>query len=275
MNEIILLDSKLKTHILNTTKPSYLKEVRRFLTQSQSLSYEDIKQYIHDLKLQGYKPATINKHTAALKNMIRNLFSSPEITALQQYQLDKSLSDLNQLVLNKNVNAVASDKLISKSELQHLIENSPRDLALLMEFLYLTGCRISEALSIRHRDISYSNEVCSISITGKGNKARVIRVSASLIETITSFYKGDVYLFEVDGRPLSRNNVCNKIKRLSSRYLHRPITPHSFRHSFATNKIRETGKTQAVSEYLGHASSAITLDMYVHEVLEDSELISR
>ncbi len=49
--------------------------------------------------------------------------------------------------------------------------------------------------------------------------------------------------------------------------LNRDISAHKLRHSFATIKIAKTGKIKAVSEYLGHSSTSITLDMYVHEEL--------
>ena len=51
-----------------------------------------------------------------------------------------------------------------------------------------------------------------------------------------------------------------------------PYLAPTLRHSFATEKIAKTGKIKGVSEYLGHSSSSITLDMYVHEELTDDEL---
>jgi integrase len=52
----------------------------------------------------------------------------------------------------------------------------------------------------------------------------------------------------------------------------RHFSPHGCRHTFATRAIERTGKLKAVSEYLGHASVSITLDMYVHEEIADDEL---
>ena len=50
------------------------------------------------------------------------------------------------------------------------------------------------------------------------------------------------------------------------------FSPHGCRHTFATRAIEHTGKLKAVSQYLGHASVGITLDMYVHQSLQDEEL---
>jgi integrase len=64
-----------------------------------------------------------------------------------------------------------------------------------------------------------------------------------------------------------------RIASLAESILGKHISAHSLRHSFATNMIRKTNKIVATSEYLGHSSTTMTLDMYVHEVFSLSELL--
>ena len=98
-------------------------------------------------------------------------------------------------------------------------------------------------------------------------------MNSVLIERIKRELAGAEFLFErPDGRPYKRSAVSMAIHRHGLRVLQRQISPHTLRHSFATLRIRKTGKIEAVSRYLGHSSTAITLDMYVHEDLSMEEL---
>ena len=74
------------------------------------------------------------------------------------------------------------------------------------------------------------------------------------------------------GKHYTRQYVTNQIKKIGKAILGKKISAHTLRHSFATHKIAETGKIKGVSRYLGHSTSATTLDMYVHEELSPEEL---
>ena len=76
------------------------------------------------------------------------------------------------------------------------------------------------------------------------------------------------------GKPDNQQYDTGQITKLGQHLLARHINSHTFRHTLATQKIRSTKKIQAISEYLGHATVAITLDMYTHEQLDDHELFS-
>ena len=144
---------------------------------------------------------------------------------------------------------------------------------LLLDFLWTTGCRVSELTGALLARCEVKGKTVYIPVTGKGNKERVIRIRTSLFDAIRAEFKGTVYLFEtVNGRPFSRVYVSTRIHRLALEVLGRHLGAHSLRHSFATRQIRRTNKIQAVSTYLGHSSTAITMGFYVHEQLEDNEL---
>ena len=112
-----------------------------------------------------------------------------------------------------------------------------------------------------------------IEVTGKGGKARKVRIACSLFDRLRKTFNGTTYLFETSkGNPYPRTYVTEMIERASKRSLGRMVGAHALRHSFATAMIAKTGKVQAVSEYLGHADPATTLRFYTHEALNDSEL---
>jgi len=112
-----------------------------------------------------------------------------------------------------------------------------------------------------------------IEITGKGGKARNVRLTGKLFRERCRTFHGATWLFETgNGRPYRREYVTNTIRRASKRTIGRTVSAHALRHSAATALIGHTGKIQAVSEYLGHADPATTLRYYVHEALTDDEL---
>lgn len=113
----------------------------------------------------------------------------------------------------------------------------------------------------------------TIEVTGKGGKARKMRLARALFDELRETFQGSTYLFETGtGRPFSRCYVSTRIHRLALSVLGRRLGAHALRHSFATWTIRRTNKIQAVSMYLGHSSTAITMNYYVHERLDDNEL---
>ena len=189
----------------------------------------------------------------------------------QKYQLEIALSGIKNEKINTN--AIESDRILSPTEVKHLIvATHDRRIALIVEFLFATGCRISETLGILLNDCDIGARRTLIRVSGKGAKERWIKIPTELYERIRERFVGRKYLFEHSERQYSRTSVSYRIKVESLKYLHRDISAHTLRHSFATAKIRETGKIKGVSQYLGHSSVSTTLDLYVHEELADEEL---
>lgn len=164
------------------------------------------------------------------------------------------------------------DFVLTEEQKQAILQKmSARD-AVLLEFLFATGARISEALSIRRDAIKSVEGNTTIVISGKGNKVRKLRVRSEILLRIQNVYNGRLFLFEsANGRPLDRSYVWKRVHGAAEK-VGLNFSPHCARHTFATQKIAETGKINAVSRYLGHSSSAITMSMYVHETLSDEEL---
>jgi integrase/recombinase XerD len=252
----------------------YEGDVKEFLkfAEDKGLTRDTVFDYVAVVKSKHQAASTFNHKIAAVKNYLRKFFDSPDLTAIQKWELDRTLSELKLKKQERGDRTIGADKNITPEELNLLIEKTPKKKAVLIEFLASTGCRISEALDIQLSHCQKKRAV-HIRITGKGNKERTVRIAPDLFERIRAAYPGENYLFESKGgKKLFPQNVLKEFVRHSTRIIGRRITPHVLRHYFATQTIKRTGKITGTSRYLGHASTAITLDMYNSECLEDEDL---
>ena len=275
MNDLIRVDNHLRGELESRVKESYRSEIRRFLdfAETHGLSIDTVTEYLKKLKESGQSVSTINKHIAAVKNCVRTLFNFPSVKAMERFRVEGALKEIKLLKRAKNANVVGADKVLNPEEIEVLILKSSQRLSLLISFLAKTGTRISEACGVKLSSCSTENGKTNVQVIGKGEKARTVSIPTRLFRAIRREYDGTIYLFETRNRNLVNDrNVYKEIVRVGRHHLNRHVTPHMLRHTFATETIRRTGKRKAVSEYLGHSSTAITEDMYNHETLDDEDL---
>lgn len=147
---------------------------------------------------------------------------------------------------------------------------------LILEILYQTGIRKSELINLQEGHIDWGNH--TIKVLGKGNKERIIPVSAGLMESMKNYSKEKKEIFESlphpnllvgkKGLPLDPKQVYIIVRK----YLTQITTiekksPHILRHSFATHIANNGAPLQAVKELLGHSSLAAT-QVYTHTSIE-------
>jgi integrase/recombinase XerD len=142
----------------------------------------------------------------------------------------------------------------------------------IIETLYGCGLRVSELVNLRLTDI-HSGEGYVI-VTGKGNKKRLVPVSNKALREM-EIYKQDrntlpiikdqnVLFLNRRGSKLSRAMIFTIIKDLAAKAgIRKNISPHTFRHSFATHMIEAGADLRAVQEMLGH-ESILTTEIYTH-----------
>lgn len=146
-----------------------------------------------------------------------------------------------------------------------------RDKALL-EVLYATGARISEALALVVDDIAEARDF--IKVTGKGDKQRVVPVGGAAQRALEAYLvrgrpalstgKSHAVFLNKRGGTLSRQSSWTIIKDAASRAgLDKEISPHTMRHSFATHLLEGGADVRTVQELLGHAS-VTTTQIYTH-----------
>jgi integrase/recombinase XerC len=166
--------------------------------------------------------------------------------------------------------AVASAKRVTDSEVRAGEDREPwifaRDAAVL-GLLYGSGLRISEALSLKRKEVPSPGLGDVITVTGKGNKRRMVPVLGQVLKLVADYVArcpktlpADGPLFiGAKGGPLSPRIVQLTMERLRGVLgLAETATPHALRHSFATHLLARGGDLRAIQELLGHASLSTT-----------------
>ena len=163
--------------------------------------------------------------------------------------------------------AIAAAKRIADADLRAGEAREPwiiaRDAAVL-GLLYGAGLRISEALSLKRKDIDGARD--AITVTGKGNKTRMVpmlpqvnRLIADYVSLCPSLPADGPLFIGARGGPLSPRIVQLAMERLRGALgLPDTATPHALRHSFATHLLARGGDLRAIQELLGHASLSTT-----------------
>jgi len=158
-------------------------------------------------------------------------------------------------------------KALTQMEIMKLIRipETKRDHAIL-ETLYATGMRISELVNQKIKDISFEDGF--IKIYGKGSKERMVplgKATAQMLRSYIEEYGITEWLFlNHHHRPLTRQGAWGIIKQYAKKCgLEKNVTPHSFRHSFATHLLENGADLRVVQELLGHADISTT-QIYTH-----------
>lgn len=168
--------------------------------------------------------------------------------------------------------------ILSVEEVERLLESvdtstwqGKRDKAII-EVLYGCGMRVSEAVGLK---ISYLfPDEGFVRIIGKGNKERLVPMGQAAAEALDTYLKhrpvpadrasDDIVFLNRFGRSLSRISMFNMVKRQAlAAGIDKEISPHTFRHSFATHLIENGADLRGVQEMLGHENIATT-EIYTH-----------
>ncbi|MEO8067221.1 MAG: site-specific tyrosine recombinase XerD [Flavobacteriales bacterium] len=144
----------------------------------------------------------------------------------------------------------------------------------MLETLYGCGLRVSELCTLRISRLNFNEGF--VRVIGKGDKERLVPISPEAMKQITHYREverihlpvsddaGDTLFLNARGGGLSRISVFNLVKRLAVKAgIRKTISPHTFRHSFATHLVEGGADLRAVQEMLGHASITTT-EIYTH-----------
>ena len=253
----------------DNTVNSYISDITIFQEYLDSLKInylridkDIIREYLKVLGNSNYKSSSINRILSSLKNYYEYL----EYKHLIEYN---PLKDLNRPKKEKRL-----PNFINNNDYEEIIKKSlertdfiGRRNTLLLELLYSSGIRISEALNIKIKDINMGDK--SIRILGKGSKMRIVYFGEYAKEYLEEYLKvrnsSLEYLF------LNKNNTL--LTRRGAEYiisnlvktslLKKKVTPHTFRHSYATEMLNNGADIRSVQELLGH-SSLSTTGIYTH-----------
>ncbi len=277
----------------------YIKDFENYLKLERSLSANSIEAYERDvvklaqfaeMKLNGISPLTVStKHLQAFLQYINELgmsaFSQARILsglkAFYKYLLFEEIIDKDptSLIEGPKLGRKLPDTL-DYEEINRLLEaidlsvpEGGRNRAM-FEVLYSSGLRVSELVDLRMANIYF--DIGFLRVIGKGNKERLVPIGKDALKHLKIYIEEvrvhvpvqpnqESYVFlNRRGRKLSRVMVFMIIKDLASKIgLKKTISPHTFRHSFATHLIEGGADLRAVQEMLGH-ESITTTEIYTH-----------
>ncbi len=236
------------------------------LKELAKLTPQDVRAFMAARRAQGIGSRSLMRSLAGARSFARFLERNGKgkVGALAAVRAPKVARSLPKPL------GIASAKQMSDADLRAGEERPQwvlaRDAAVLA-LLYGSGLRISEALSLRRKEVPAPGTGDVILVTGKGNKQRMVPVLQNVLQLIADYLKlcpaeiaADAPLFiGARGGPLSPRIIQLAMARLRGALgLPDSATPHALRHSFATHLLARGGDLRALPELLGHASLSTT-----------------
>lgn len=272
---------------------AYLKLTRGYSAHTLAAYRSDLAKLPAYLELRGYAlgPAGIERfHLDDFVRYLAELGLAPRsqarlISALKTffaYLVDERVipSDPTELIKAPKLGRKIPE-VLTYEEVRNLLsaidlstDHGVRDRALL-EVLYASGLRVSEAVGLQLSDV-YPEEAF-LRIRGKGNKERVVPVGEEALHQLALYLRhvrrlmphvqptaSNTVFLNRRGGALSRVSVFNAVKKYAAAAgIAKRVSPHTFRHSFATHLIEGGADLRAVQELLGH-ESILTTEIYTH-----------
>ena len=267
---------KIERSLSQNTVDSYCFDIERLVLFLQTntidispikISAELVQQFIYEVAKE------VNPRSQA--RIISGLKSFFSYLIFEDYRLDNPL----ELIESPRLGRKLPDTL-SVEEIDHLIDavnlssNEGERNRAMLETLYGCGLRVSELVELKISDLFF--EEGFIKVTGKGNKQRFVPI-AEVTEKYISLYKdqvrchqqiqkedSDTLFLNRRGKKLTRAMIFTIIKKLAVEInLQKTISPHTFRHSFATHLLENGADLRSIQMMLGH-ESITTTEIYVH-----------
>lgn len=257
------------------TIKAYRIDLTQFFSYVQSTEpeKETIEQYITELH-KKYKQKTIKRKIASIK-------------AFYSYLEEEELVEQNPFrkIKVKFKETIILPRIIPREEIEQLLnyiyaslnslsgiqyKHSLRDAAVI-EVFFATGARVYEISNVRAENINLNSGL--IRIMGKGGKERYIQISnTAVLDILRKYYeenepeikKSGYFFINNRGKRYTEQSIRLMLKKYTLKAgIQRKITPHMFRHSFATYLIEEGADVSCVQQLLGH-SSIKTTQIYIH-----------
>ena len=268
-NDYLKIERGFSVNSISSYKEDITK-FKKFINYTKNpleINSNDIKGFLHDISKE--------LNSTSQSRIISGLRSFFEFLIFEKYIKDNPLKLIESPKTSRKLPDVLSleeiDLLISKIDLS--IEQGERNLAII-ELLYGCGIRVSELVDLKISDLFFEENF--IKVTGKGNKQRLIPIgnitkqninnyllnSRNKIKVINTF-KDHVFLNR-RGKNLTRAMIFTIIKKLAKKAnFSKSISPHTFRHSFATHLLENGADLRTIQQLLGH-ESITTTEIYMH-----------
>ena len=279
--------------------PNLIKHYADYLRLELSLSDNSVEAYCHDVHLflqylenqnlstevNDIKQDTIENFFAYLYDLNIGATSQARILSglksFWRYLIQENLADNDPtMLINSPSLGRHLPEVLSVEEIQKMIDsidlsqpNGHRNKAMI-EVMYGCGLRVSELIGLQISNIYKVDGF--LRIFGKGSKERLVPIGNSSLKILYQYIEGarlhitpkpkytDIVFLNNRGTGLTRQSVFLLVKELAERNgIHKAISPHTFRHSFATHLLEGGANLLAVQQMLGHASVSTT-EIYTH-----------
>ncbi|MFZ1702114.1 MAG: site-specific tyrosine recombinase [Pyrinomonadaceae bacterium] len=229
-----------------------------------TLTRNDLREWLMDLGAQKLSENSKRRLISAVRGFYKFLMFDGHVTANPAEDL---VSPQKGVYLPRFLNRTEIETLLAAPDTS--CETGLRDRALL-ELMYASGLRVSEAANVKIRDIDLDAGI--LTTTGKGSKTRRVPVGASAVEWIRSYLalRRKQENIEIDnmfvspaGSPINRQTIHAAISEYGKKCGLEGISPHTLRHSFATHLVQNNADIRSVQQMLGHADISTT-QIYTH-----------
>jgi len=258
------------------TRKAYSRDLRKFLAHLAEARLKDLSRltpghiegFLRAARGQGLSVASVGRALAAVRTFCRYLalqgVLSKDVASVidspkQWHRLPTVLDD------------PAARRLLGAPDRNQDV-HAERDRAILA-LLYATGMRAGELVGLRAGDVNFSLGI--VRVLGKGNKERIVPVADEALEAVGDYLRGHRQRFagggperalfvSRTGQGLSREDIFRLVRKYVRRAcLRGNVSPHTLRHSFATQLLSHGADLRSVQEMLGHADIATT-QVYTH-----------
>lgn len=266
---------RLEKSLSENSVQAYLDDtakLQRFFTENvpeklpDEVTYAGLKEFLVWYNELNSNPRTQARVISGIKAFYKYLLIEGEIAESPASLIESPKTGLRlpQVLSVAEIDAIIAVIDLSKPE-------GHRNKAII-ETLYGCGLRVSELVNLRLTDIHVHEEY--VTVTGKGNKQRLVPISRKALKEIDMYrpYRNSLAVIKDEntvflnrrGKKLTRTMIFTIIKNLAAQAgIKKNISPHTFRHSFATHMVEAGADLRAVQEMLGH-ESVLTTEIYTH-----------
>ena len=248
----------------------YIAQNFQPVPEVQEITLFDIKPFLGWLHDKGHSKSSLRMKIAAVKSFFKycckqNFTYKNAATLVKSPKIDKKLPSY---VIKSEIEAI-----VNKFDDSKILDI--RNLALI-ELIYSSGLRVSEALQLNVESINFSGK--TVKVLGKRNKERIVPIGSKAIDSIIKYTKvrsnltkdskNNALFLTKSGRRLNSVDAYRIVnKSMKSATEAQRKSPHILRHSFATHLLDNGADIQAVSEMLGHSTLSST-QIYTHTSVE-------
>lgn len=255
---------ELEKGLSQNTIDAYRRDLYDFASGVDNLSdvsRNTINFYIRNLKESKLAPTSITRKIASIRGFFKwtvsmNILEKNPASTIEQPKIPQRLP-----------------KVISIKEIEEILHSNLSSIQfVIIELLYSCGLRVSELVNLKLNDIDINSKY--VRCFGKGSKERIIPLGKKAIEALTKYIpEREFYLKKYNlatkkllvlenGRIANRQDIYTFIHE-RGKLIHKNISPHTLRHSFATHLLENGADLRIVQELLGH-SDVSTTQLYTH-----------